>query len=133
MGPPSCMRSVVDRNVVMRRIPGTNVSNPLPCRRVMGGTRCATFARFGLQNCVSAWVRLNYVSLLRMVSRLPRRYSWPGCGFGACLSITTLATPCGDTASVEPSSFLFVLCLLKLWQNKCCVFCVYWTVHHLIS
>jgi len=35
MGPSSYMRSVVDRNVVMQRIPGTNVFNPLPCRRVM--------------------------------------------------------------------------------------------------
>lgn len=67
---------------------------------------------------------LGYISFLRTASRLPGCFSWPGCDFGACLSITTLATPFGDTGSVEPSSFLFVLCLLKLWQNMCCV-CVY--------
>ena len=121
------MQSVVDRNVIIRRIQGTNVFYSLPCRRVMEGTRCATVARFGLQNCVSAWVRLNYVSFLRTASRVLGCYSWPGCDSGACLSITTLATSgrsFGDTGSVERSSFLFVLCLSKLWQNMCCV-CVY--------
>jgi hypothetical protein len=133
MGPPLYVRSVVDRNVVMRRIPGTNVFNPLLCLRVMEGPRCATVTRFGLQNCLGLGSS-NYVSFLRTASRVSGCYSWPGRDLGACLSITTLETPgrpFGDTGSVEPSSFLFVLCLLKLWQNMC--MCVYaWKVSVLL-
>jgi hypothetical protein len=126
MGPPSYMRSVVDRNV-MRRILDTNVFSSLPRLRVMEDTRCATVAPVCLQNCVSAWVRLNYVSFLTTASQVSGCCSWPGRDFGACLSIKALATPgrpFGDTGNVGSSSFLFVLCLLKLLQNTCCV-CVY--------
>ena len=63
------MRSV-DRNVV----PVLTFFPPLPCVRVMEGTRCV--ARFGLQKCVSACLR--YVSFLTMASRVSGCYSWPG-------------------------------------------------------
>jgi hypothetical protein len=109
----------------MRRIPGTNVFLPATLPSRYGGTRCATVTRFDLQNCVSAWVRLNYVSFLRTASRVSGCYSWPGCDFGACSSITTTATPArpfGDTGIVESLLISLSVTLIEALAKH--VFCM---------